>query len=167
MRFPSFLFLSAVLLVAGPAIAAAETIVFMDDGVLYGVSGSSVLKSDFSTGKHAISYSDGSEVSWQSERQSQSAHQSFDAGVEWIGVKVDVREFLKPEGSKLDPFADASLQSACSAQANALIAAIQAVEAACSGDGAGSQECADASIYYDSASYAYTRCIQRNFEKEK
>lgn len=164
------LFLSAVVLVACPAVASAETVVFLDDGVLYGVSGSSVLKSDLSTGERTITFLDGSELtwqSWQSDRQSQSADQNFPAGVQWIGVKVDVREFLKPEGSKLDPFADASIQAACSSESNALVAAIQGVQAACSGDNDESDECISAMNFYDSAESAYNRCIRRNFENIK
>jgi hypothetical protein len=170
MKFLSQLFLSAVVLAAGSSIALAETTVFVDDGVLYGLSDSSVFKSDLSTGERTVTFSDGGEMKWQSLQPSGQGHsglQHIPDGVVWIEARSDVWEFPKSEGMQADPAADASLQGACSSQANALAAAIQGVQAACSGGNEESGACISAIDFYDAAEMTYNACIRREFEEIK
>lgn len=151
------------LLVLSSAVSA-QTSVFIDDGVLYGVSNDSVLKNDLRTGDRTISYRDGHSTQWQSNDivLDSSMDVSMPSFV-WVGASqgsMSTSEFSLESEKDQGHF----LQGNCQQEANALIAAINFVQTACSGDGAGSQTCQNAQNAYDSASASYQLCLRTFLE---
>jgi len=141
------------------------TTVFIDNGIIYGVSQDSILRSDPGTGEILITYSDGSAV----YQQNQPLHSpDFDALLSltdepmWIHGSAPNR---RGKGDQLQSSTSGAgpLSEPCAQEANALIAATQAMQAACSGDDAAT--CASAHSHYVQAESAYSSCMRHHLQE--
>lgn len=143
--------------------ALASQTLFIDRGVFYGVTETSVIKIDVTTGENSIQYADGQVLHWPDRVSARDIERSYDldvgGGLIWLASKEGARPAKQfrsgPEVS------GEFLRSSCSEQARALQEAVDAVDAACSGGGAGSDACAKAQDLLNLAFLNFLECVNR------
>lgn len=124
----------------------SDTQVFVDRGVLYGVSDTSILRYDLRSGVTQLRYADGSVVeSISSPLDSRSFDRVYGGELVWISQG-------HPSHTRL---------TECAGAANAVIRAVEAREAACAGNGGGTTACSDANALVASAFANYVTCISQ------
>jgi len=143
--------------------ALASQTLFIDRGLFYGVTETSVIKIDVATGENSIHYADGHVVNWQDRISARDGWRSAELGVSegfiWLASKEGSRPAKQSRSGQ-----EASgefLRSSCSGQARALQEAVDAVDAACSGGGAGSDACAVAQDLLNLAYLNFLQCVNR------
>ncbi len=121
--------------------------VFIDDGVLYGVTSDSLMRLDLQSGSGSVTWKDGQAIALD-----QMPNRSLEQGA-WS--KIGLIHLSNTAAQR---------STGCSAQASAVQAAVSLVESACSGGP--SDSCDAAMVALDAANAAYIGCL-RQFLQER
>ena len=164
MKFPvSCLFFVAAIVLSGFSPTAAgqsARVLVVDEHELFSTSEESFLRHNLATGALAITFIDGQRLTFELDPSPYSAPPG-------LAASLTVHPGGAYAGRDGVPGSQLLGGGPCSSQANALTAAIALVEAACSGDGAGTSPCHSAMDAYAEASIAYFQCMHQYYEQIK
>ena len=145
--------------------ATAFQTLFIDNGILYGVTERSVVKVDRTTGERSIHYADGQVVEWTESDASAGLRSSSDErvpssdiGFLWIGSKNAPRPSSASAPGSADS-ADFVDDTACARQSRLFRSAVGLVESACSDGGSGPAVCGAATGLMKKGYSSYVACL--------
>lgn len=131
--------------------------VFVDNGVIYGVSNTALISKDLQTGVIRIDYADGN--SFESDSGNASVGLKDVSGVFEQRIWIS-RGQAKPGFGGLEQ--DVELQGMCASKAAGVVAAMALMDSACE-DGP-SLDCSGAQAAFDRAVSAYSACVRHFLE---